>query len=82
MEDREVLAVVQEIVAAHNANLVVELFPPEIMSVGVQGDEKTYTRVINLRGRNPGWEVLGKISSAISADTRIEINRVTFEPIS
>lgn len=48
-----------------------------INSVGVGGDNRTYTPVICLRGEFPGWEVLAKLSTEIS--NTLPINRVTFE---
>lgn len=41
-------------------------FLGEIYRVGVQGDDKVYTRVIELIGRFPGHDQLEQISSEIS----------------
>ncbi len=57
--------------------LTAEMLPPETMSRGNQGDEPSYTRVINLKGAYPGDEALRRISTLIS--NTIPVNRVTFE---
>lgn len=49
------------------------------MSVGVGGDNRSYTRIIVLEGSFPGWEKLADVSTKISNSTRI--NRVTFNII-
>ncbi len=48
-----------------------------IVSVGVQGDQRTLTPVIVLTGPFPGHEVLAQVSTAIS--NAIPVNRVTYE---
>lgn len=54
-----------------------EILPSEVMSRGVQGDEGTYTRVLVLKGKNPGWDILQEISTKIT--NTIPINRVLFD---
>ena len=46
-------------------------------SVGVGGDERSYTLTVNLIGVFPGNEVLARLSSEISST--LPINRVTFQ---
>ena len=48
-----------------------------IQTVGVQGDDRSYTPTVVLVGPFPGHEVLATLSSKISNDT--PVNRVTFE---
>lgn len=74
MGEGEILQVANEIASPHG--LQAEIFPG-IQSVGVGGDERSYTPVINFIGPRPGWEALDKISSEISG--RTPVNRVTFE---
>lgn len=75
MEKEEILARANEIVVPYE--LRAEIFEDPIRSVGVGGDERTYTPVINLIGSFPGYEILAKISSEIS--NTLPINRVTFQ---
>ncbi len=49
----------------------------EIKSVGVMGDDRSYTPVIVLSGKFPGWDVLQQVSNKISNETLV--NRVTFD---
>jgi hypothetical protein len=49
----------------------------DVLSVGVQGDQRTVTPVACLIGRFPGHKVLDKLSSEIS--NALPINRVTYE---
>ncbi len=70
----EILRVAKEIAAPHG--LAAELFPG-IQSVGVGGDERTYSPVVNLVGPFPGLETLDLISREISG--RTPVNRVTFQ---
>lgn len=52
--------------------------PPGIRSVGVGGDERSYTPVVVLNGSAfPGWEVLERVSNEIT--NTCPINRVTWE---
>ena len=74
MQKEEILARANEITAPYE--LRAEIFE-DIMSVGVGGDERTYTQVINLIGSFPGYKILAKISSEIS--NVLPINRVTFQ---
>jgi hypothetical protein len=48
-----------------------------IYSVGVGGDERSYTPVINLIGPFPGHDILEKISNEIT--NTFKINRITFQ---
>ncbi len=73
-QTEEILKIATEIVVPYG--LEVEIFP-DIFSVGVQGDSRTYTPVVNLIGPFPGHEVLAKISTEIS-NTAL-VNRVTFQ---
>lgn len=74
MTNEEILSRVNEIVAPYK--LVAEIFGG-IRSVGVQGDERSYTPVVNLIGPFPGWETLDTIKSEIS--NTLPINRVTYQ---
>lgn len=49
----------------------------EIMTVGVQGDDRSYTPVIVLIGPDPGQEVLASLSTRIT--NALPVNRVTWE---
>ena len=49
----------------------------EVFSVGVGGDNRTYTPVVNVSGVFPGYDVLEKVSNEIT--NALPINRVTFE---
>lgn len=70
----EVLRSVQEI--AEKYGLTAELLP-NAFSVGVGGDQRTYTPVVCLNGPFPGFDVLEKVSTEIGNMT--SINRVTFD---
>lgn len=72
--NQEILARANEIVSPYG--LEAEILE-DIFSVGVGGDDRTYTPVINLKGPFPGYEVLAKLSTEIS--NVLPINRVTFE---
>lgn len=48
-----------------------------IQTVGVQGDDRSYTPAVVLVGPFPGYQILGKLSNRISNET--PVNRVTFE---
>ena len=74
MDNEEILQRVTEMVAPHG--LRAEIFPG-IFSVGVQGDDRTYTPVVNLIGPHPGNDVLATLGTRISNE--LPINRVTFE---
>ena len=50
---------------------------PNSMSVGVGGDNRSYTPVVNLSGPFPGWDILEKVSLEIT--NTLPVNRVTFE---
>ena len=75
MESGEILRRANEIASPHG--LRAEFLGSDLFSVGVGGDERSYTRVVNLIGTDPGDEVLAKISREIS--NTLPINRVTFE---
>ena len=74
MTDEESLEIAKEI--AKGFGLEAELMPGAF-SVGVGGDCRTYTGVINLRGPWHGHEKLAEISTQIT--NRTSINRVIFE---
>lgn len=74
MTREELLAKANEIAGKHG--LSVEI-PEDIQSVGVGGDERTYTPIAMLSGPFPGWEVIAQVSSEISST--LPINRVTYE---
>jgi len=48
-----------------------------IRTVGVQGDDRTFTPTIVLCGPFPGWDVLGELGTAIP--NALPVNRVTYE---
>jgi len=48
-----------------------------IQSVGVQGDNRTYTPALVLSGPFPGYALLDLISRELTS--RFHVNRVTFE---
>jgi hypothetical protein len=70
---REILARANPLVAANG--LQAEFL--EAQSVGVQGDNRTYTDVMVLVGPHPGNEVLAELVSKICSS--LPINRVTYE---
>ncbi len=74
MNDQEILQKANELVAPYG--LRAEIFP-DLFSVGVQGDGRTYTPIINLIGPHPGDEVLKKLSTEIS--NTLPVNRVTIQ---
>ena len=74
MDEETILSVANEI--ANPFGLHAEIFDG-IRSVGVTGDYRSYTSVINLIGPFPGYEALAKISSDIC--NRTPVNRVTFQ---
>ena len=74
MEEVEILKIANEV--ARPYGLQAEIFEG-IKSVGVIGDSRSYTPVVNLIGPFPGYEALAKISSEITG--RARIIRVTFQ---
>lgn len=74
MSEEEIIRIANEI--AGPFGLKAEIFP-DIYSVGVQGDEKTYLPVMNLIGPFPGNKALEKISNEITS--RLPVNRVTIQ---
>lgn len=74
MNEQQMLAVAQSIAARHG--LAVEILP-DIRSVGVGGDARTYTPVVCLTGPWPGHQVLASVSTEISNGTGL--NRVIYE---
>lgn len=76
MEEKEILKRANQIAEQHN--LTAEI-PEGIRSVGVGGDERSYTPVIilKLKGPFPGWDIINKISTEIT--NTLPINRVTLE---
>jgi len=73
-EESEILDKANAIVGAHGLRAE---FLGDVMSVGVQGDNRTYTRVLCLIGPNPGNETLAALSTEIT--NTIKINRVSYE---
>ena len=57
-------------------NLTAEVFEGP-RSVGVGGDMRTFTPVVNLIGDFPGHEVLATVSNRITSE--LPVNRVTFQ---
>ena len=80
MEDREILVILNEIVAPYNLDVEVELFPG-LRAVGVKGDGRVYGGIVNLKfhGPRPDYDILAEVSNAITGDSRIEITHVTFQ---
>lgn len=74
MEKEEILRRANEICAPHN--ITAEIMEG-ILSVGVQGDGRTYTPVICLKGDFSNWEILAELSNKISSE--LPINRITYE---
>lgn len=74
MTKTEILVRANEIVSPHG--LRAEIFEG-INSVGVGGDNRTYTPVINLVGVYSDWEILGALAREIA--NTLPINRVTYE---
>lgn len=74
MTNEEILAKANEIATRHG--LSVE-FLGNIQSVGVQGDNRTYTPVLVLVGLFPGWEIIEAVSTEIT--NTVDVNRVTYE---
>ena len=52
-------------------------FLGDAMSVGVGGDDRTYTPVLVLIGPHPGDEQLSQLSTKLTNE--LPVNRVTFE---
>ena len=75
MKDSEILGIINGISSPHGLRASF-LGDESTMSVGVGGDNRSYTRVIVLEGLFPDYETLAKISTQISNSTGI--NRVTF----
>jgi len=73
-EVNELLRQANEIVAKYG--LRAEILPGA-WSVGVQGDERTYTPVIIVAGKFPGHEILSEISTALT--NNLKINRITYD---
>ncbi len=74
MSEAEILETANEIVRLQGLRAE---FLGDTHSVGVGGDNRSYTRIIVLLGSHPGHEVLASLSTKISNDTGI--NRITFE---
>ncbi len=74
MEHEEIVRRANEIVAPYG--LQAEILG-DIHSVGVGGDHRTYTPVVNLIGTHPGDEVLARLSTEIG--NKLPINRITFQ---
>lgn len=73
-EEQELARAANEMVREYG--LRAEVFPG-VRSVGVQGDDRTYTPAINLIGPHPGNQKLKEISTRLTNELRI--NRVTFQ---
>lgn len=76
MKDSEILDIANGISSLHGLRASF-LGDDSAMSVGVGGDNRSYTRIIVLEGSFPGHEILADISTKISNLTGI--NRVTFD---
>ena len=76
MEKSEILDIANEIVGVHGLRASF-LGNADVRSVGVGGDNRTYTRVVVLEGLYPGDKVLADIATKIC--NRTAINRVTFD---
>jgi len=74
MSDDEILMVANAI--AKRYHLRAELLPG-IFSVGVGGDQRTYTPVLVLIGPHPGNETLASLSTMLG--NVLPVNRVTYE---
>lgn len=74
MSDKEILRIANEIANPHGLKAE---FLEDAFSVGVGGDERSYTRATCLVGEMPEDSVLRTISSAIT--NRTPVNRVTIE---
>lgn len=74
LEAYETLAKANELASVHG--LKAEFLSDDALSVGVQGDQRTYTPVINLVGPWPGDDVLRRLSTEIS--NTVKVNRVTY----
>lgn len=74
MSEQEILQKANEMIASHG--LTAEILP-DLFSVGVQGDGRTYTPILNLIGPHPGNDVLKKLSTELS--NNLPINRVTIQ---
>ena len=77
MTKEQILLKAEEIAAREN--LKVE-FLGDVHSVGVGGDDRTYTPVLVLVGPFPGWDILEEISTEIT--NTVHVNRVTYELVS
>lgn len=74
MEIQEIVESVDKIVSL--CGLYAEI-PPNIRSVGVGGDERTYLPCVFLVGPFPGWKILAELSTEIT--NTLPVNRVTYE---
>lgn len=74
MSETEILEAANKIVGLYGLKAE---FLGNVYSVGVGGDNRTYTRTLVLMGPNPGDEILASLSTKIS--NTLGINRVTFE---
>jgi len=74
LESYEILTKANELASAYG--LKAEFLSDDAFSVGVQGDQRTYTPVINLIGPWPGNDVLRRLSTEIS--NTVKVNRVTY----
>ncbi len=76
MQESEMLSIANEIAGPHGLTASF-LLDENCLSVGVGGDNRTYTRIIMLEGPFPGHKILADVSTKLSNLTGI--NRVTFD---
>ena len=74
MNNEELLRKANEIAAKYG--LQAELLP-DIFSVGVQGDARSYLPVIVLKGTFPGWDIIQRVATEIP--NVLPVNRVTYD---
>jgi hypothetical protein len=74
LESYEILVKANELASAYG--LKAELLSDDAFSVGVQGDQRTYTPVITLVGPWPGNVALRRLSTEIC--NTVKVNRVTY----
>ncbi len=74
MSEIEILELANKIVAPHGLRAE---FIGDFLSVGVGGDNRTYTKIMVILGLWSGHEVLASLSTEIS--NRTGINRITFQ---
>ena len=75
MDESEILERANKMASPHG--LKAEILGEDLFSVGVGGDQRSYTPIICLVGPFPGWDVIEKVSTQISNE--LPINRVTYQ---